>query len=390
MAVGKMTPRERVENALNHKEPDRIPLDLGATKMTGISIRAYQNYLTYKGWNEMDPEPKILDPVQQLALVPDDVLDRLGVDTRGLIPSSPSSYKAEYKEVGDYIKFTDEWGIDWKMPKTGGYYFDMSSHPMTGDMTIFDLSQYKWPDPLDDARTAQFPGRLEESGKLGSYAFVMHGVSSGLLEMALRLRGFEQMFMDLVLDPGLVCSILDRVVEFKIAYWEKALDEVGEDILVAVEADDLGTQDSLLISPEMYRKLIKPRQAKLFSSIKRRAPHVKVFLHSCGAIRPLIPDLIEAGVDILNPVQVSAKDMDTKALKKEFGNDLVFWGGGIDTQRILPFGSPHEVKEEVKRRIEDLAPGGGFIFATIHNIQADVPPENLEAMLETFEQYAGY
>jgi len=146
----------------------------------------------------------------------------------------------------------------------------------------------------------------------------------------------------------------------------------------------------LLISPEMYRKFVKPRHKRLFSFIKQKAPHIKVFLHSCGAIKPLIPDLIEAGVDILNPVQVSARDMDPRALKKEFGDALTFWGGGIDTQRVLPFGTPQEVRDEVKRRIEELAPGGGFIFNTIHNIQADVPPQNIEAMLETFKEYAVY
>ena len=218
----------------------------------------------------------------------------------------------------------------------------------------------------------------------------MHGVSAGILEMALRLRGFEQLFMDFVLDPELVCGLLDRIVEIKSVFWQEALEQVGDEVLVAIEADDLGTQNSLLISPDMYRQYVKPRHKKLFSFIKSKAPHIKVFLHSCGAVKPLIPDLIEAGVDILNPVQVSASNMDTKVLKKEFGDVLTFWGGGVDTQRVLPFGTPHEVREEVKRRIDDLAPGGGFVFNTIHNIQADVPPENIEAMLETLERYGKY
>lgn len=385
-----MTPRERVRTSLNHMEPDRIPLDLGSTKMSGISIKAYREFIGYKGWNSLDLEPRILDPVQQLALVKEEVLERIGVDIRGLIPSAPSSHKTQYREIGDYVQFTDEWGVDWKMPKTGGYYFDMCSHPMKEEMTVVDLDSYKWPDPLDDARTAQFKQQIDETSQKGDYAFVMHGVCAGILEMALRLRGFEQLFMDFVLDPGLVCGILDRVVEIKAAFWEKALAQAGEDVLVAIEADDLGTQDSLLISPEMYRKFVKPRHKRLFSFIKQKAPDIKVFLHSCGAVKPLIPDLIEAGVDILNPVQVSAKDMDPVDLKKEFGDALTFWGGGIDTQRVLPFGTPQEVRDEVKRRIEELAPGGGFIFNTIHNIQADVPPQNIEAMLETFKEYAVY
>ncbi|HOJ09391.1 MAG TPA: uroporphyrinogen decarboxylase family protein [Clostridiales bacterium] len=381
---------ERVRAAINHQEPDRIPLDLGSTKMTGISIKAYKNFIKYKGWQELDENPEILDQVQQLALVREGVLEKLGVDTRGLIPSAPSNCKTEYREVGDYIEFTDEWGVGWKKPITGGYYFDMTSHSMSGEMNLSQLDDFTWPDPLDETRTAQFPTRIEEIKKHGDYAFLMHGVSAGILEMALRLRGFEQFFMDLILDPGLVCGILDRLVEIKMAYWGKALEKVEKDVLVAIEADDLGTQNSLLISPDMYRKFVKPRHKELFSFIKDKVPGIKVFLHSCGAIKPLIPDLIEAGVDILNPVQVSASNMNTKDLKKEFGDVLTFWGGGIDTQKVLPFGSPDQVKEEVKRRIDDLAPGGGFVFSTIHNIQADVPPQNIEAMFEVLEQCGIY
>ena len=154
--------------------------------------------------------------------------------------------------------------------------------------------------------------------------------------------------------------------------------------------DDLGTQGGPLISPDMYRRLIKPRQQELFSFIKKKAPHAKIFFHSCGSVYHFIGDLIEAGVDILNPVQVAAADMDSKRLKKEFGNDVVFWGGGVDTQRVLPYGTPQEVRDEVKRRLDDLAPSGGFVFATVHNIQGDVPPENIVAMWETLQEYGSY
>jgi uroporphyrinogen decarboxylase len=385
-----ITPYERVRTALAHKEPDRIPFDLGSTKMTGISIRAYRKYIGYKGWQDLDPEPAILDPVQQLALVAEPVLQRLDVDTRGLLPGPPAGYQTVYREENSYSLFTDEWGIVWKMPIADGHYFDMTAHPLGGDLTPADLERYPWPDPRDMARTAAFRARIGTLRQAGEPALVMHGVSAGILEMALRLRGFEQLFMDFALDPDVVCALLDRLVAIKIAYWEQALDWFGADVLVAIEADDLGAQDSLLISPEMYRRYVLPRHKRLFGAIKRKAPHIKVFLHSCGAIRPLVPDLIEAGVDILNPVQVSASGMDPKALKRDFGDVLTFWGGGIDTQHVLPFGSPDEVREEVKRRIDELAPGGGFVFNTIHNIQSDVPPRNLDAMLETFARCAKY
>ena len=174
-------------------------------------------------------------------------------------------------------------------------------------------------------------------------------------------------------------------------YWEHALKLVGQNVMIVSEADDLASQNRLLIAPEIYRKLIKPRHARLFSFIKKQAAvPVKIFYHSCGAVSPLLPDLIESGIDILNPVQVSARDMNTRELKRQFGRDLTFYGGGIDTQRVLPRGTPGEVRDEVRRRIDDLAPGGGFIFAAVHNIQADVPPENILAMREALQEYGVY
>ena len=174
-------------------------------------------------------------------------------------------------------------------------------------------------------------------------------------------------------------------------YWERALALVGPNVMMVSEADDLASQDRCLVSRELYLKLIKPRHTRLFSFIKKEAQvPVRIFYHSCGAVAPLIPDLIESGIDILNPVQVSAAGMDTARLKKEFGKDLTFYGGGVDTQQVLPRGTPQQVRDEVKRRIDDLAPGGGFIFNTVHNIQADVPPQNIVAMWETLQEHGVY
>ena len=181
----------------------------------------------------------------------------------------------------------------------------------------------------------------------------------------------------------------DRTVEFKCTFWERALEEVGDSIDVVVEADDLGSQNSMLLSPRTYRKLIQPRHDRLFWFIKDQAP-VKVFLHSCGAVRPNIPDLIDTGIDILNPVQISASGMDPYELKQEFGRDLVFWGGGVDTQQVLSFGTPQEVQDDVRRNVEALAPGGGFVSATVHDIQANVPPENIMAMWDAWHSLKDY
>jgi uroporphyrinogen decarboxylase len=183
--------------------------------------------------------------------------------------------------------------------------------------------------------------------------------------------------------------MLDRLVEFKMAYWERALGEIGDLVDLVVEADDLAGQQTLLMSPRTYRQVIQPRHKRLFAFIKAQAP-VKVFYHSCGAVRPLIPDLIEAGIDILNPVQISAAGMGLQELKREFGRDLVFWGGGVDTQGVLGTATPQEVEKHVRRNIEALAPGGGFVFAAVHDIQANVPPENIMAMWEAWKEYGIY
>ena len=218
-----MTSIERVKATLNHTEPDKIPLDLGSTKMTGINIKAYTNLLKYKGWQHLDNNPQILDTAQQLAYVKEEVLEKLQVDTRGLLPQPPSGYNMIYTEIDKYINFTDEWGITWRKPINGGFYFDMVTHPLSGPLTISDLKSYHWPDPLDEARTSRFVESINSSRKLDDSAFLLFGVCAGVLEMALRLRGFEQLFMDFVFDPELVCAILDRIVEIKMGLLAKSI-----------------------------------------------------------------------------------------------------------------------------------------------------------------------
>ncbi len=194
--------------------------------------------------------------------------------------------------------------------------------------------------------------------------------------------------MDLILNPKLVEAILDRILEFYLGYWENVLSIIGEYVQVVKVNDDMGDQRGLLISPDLYRRFIKPRDKELISFIKKRT-NAKVYLHSCGAVSELIPDCVECGVDVLNPVQVSAKGMNTEKLKQQFGNRISFWGA-IDTQKVLPFGTRQDVKEEVRRRIHDLAPGGGYILASVHNIQNGVPPQNIITMFEAARKYGGY
>jgi len=220
---------------------------------------------------------------------------------------------------------------------------------------------------------------------------VLAGPDGGILEHAFGIRGHEDFMIDMVSEPSLAKRLLDKILTYKLQYWELMLQEMSNLVDIVSEGDDMATQESLIISPKLYRGMIKPLHRELFCCIRKNAKRpIFINFHSCGAIKELIPDLIEIGVDSLHPVQVSATGMDTKQLKKEFGQDLTFWGGGVDTQHVLSRGTTEEVRDEVKRRIEDLAPGGGFIFAAVHNIQAEVSPKNIMAMWEALQEYGKY
>lgn len=386
----RMNSRERVITTLNHKEPDRVPLDIGSTDVTGITLGAYKGLLGY--WEKPQKDTKFVDIVQQIVEIDEEILREFRVDTRGVFPNLPSSWQLRINDGNTHTSFVDEWGIKWVMPKKYGKYYDMSSHPLSGEITVKEIENYPWPNPKNDQRFKGVRDRLCQLRNTTLYA-LLHGgaLGAGMFELALWLRGFEDFYCDLVTNPGRACALLDKVVDLKIQYWGKALEEFGEYVDIIVEWDDLGAQETSLISPQMYKKYIKPRHRKLFSAIKKASPkRIYIFLHSCGSIYDLIPDLIEVGVDIINPVQVGAKKMGPEVLKREFSKDIVFWGGGIDTQKTLPYGTKQQIIDEVKRRIEELAPGGGFVFSAIHNIQPDVPPENIMTMVETFHRYADY
>jgi uroporphyrinogen decarboxylase len=265
----------------------------------------------------------------------------------------------------------------------------MFDHPLRDAESTADIDRHPWPNPVDPARFEGMRERARHAAEVEGKAVLLGGLSAGIMEMAAWTRGFDRYFPDFAVNTKLLEHLMDTILELKLRYWEKALSEAGDYADVVQEADDFAGQFRMLISPKSYRAICKPRHRKLFDFIHARTK-AKIFFHSCGAIRPVIPDLIEAGVDILNPVQVSAAGMDSGELKREFGYDLAFWGGGVDTQRVLGEGTPAAVREDVKRRIADLAPGGGFIFATVHNIQGNVPPENIRAMWETLQEYGKY
>lgn len=381
-----MNSRERVLQALNHKEPDLVPFDLGGTGLSTIHVTGYHSLRRYLGLPKV--EPQVAFVAEQLVRIDEDLAERLQTDVRPVLPGTASAFEYAFRDEGEYEAYTDEWGIGWCRPLDGGFYYDMCFHPLAGAKSLDDLKAYPFPDPLDDSRFATLRVQAQAAVAKGK-AVALAGPCAGIAEITSWLRGYERYYVDLARHKDWVGTMLDRLVEFKSAYWQRALGEIGDLVDVVIEADDLGGQQSLLMSPRTYRQVIQPRHKRLFSFIKEQAS-VKIFYHTCGSVRRLIPDLIDAGIDIFNPVQMSAADMNLRALKQEFGRDLVFWGGGVDTQRVLGQATPAEIRDHVRQNIEALAPGGGFVFAAVHDIQANVPPENIMAMWEAWREYGEY
>lgn len=388
---GEISSFERVMLTLQHQEPDRIPFDLGGTMVTGINVNALRRLRTYLG---LSGEPQIKDEVTQMAETGEDVIKVLKIDIKNVSPDLPLQ-SGLAKDVGyrdDYHILFDEFGIGWRMPVNGGHYHDLFYSPLKEAETVQDIENYPWPDPSDLQRYAHLKEKADRIVFREKKAYVLGRMNSGMWETAMWMTGYEKFFMDMASNPKLVHAIMEKLLEIKMQYWERALEAVGENVLVVSTADDLGAQNGLLVSLQMYKKLIWPYHKRLFSFIKKKAKSpIYIFFHNDGAIYETIPLLIEAGVDILNPYQVNCAGMeDTRRFKKEFGEELTIWGGSCDTQYVLPFGSPEEVKEETRRRIEDLASGGGFVFAPIHVIQGEVPPENIMAWWETLQEYGVY
>jgi uroporphyrinogen decarboxylase len=382
-----MNPRERVQRILNHQEADRVPIDLGATIVTSITKSAYIALKEHLG---LPPEElKMLDYVQQLPYLDEAVMDRFGVDFRMVQLPAATAPDLEVFAEGDYWAFYDRWGSKLHMPKDGGLYFDWVDFPIK-EASLEALEAYRWPRP-DPQEYNRELGRLARQLYEGTdFALVGSAViGGGIFEQPARTMGLPNFLMALVSEPKFADRLMERITDIYIESCNNYLDEVGPYIQVFTYWDDVNTQDGWMISPELFRKRIKPLERRLVEAIKKKT-EAKIFFHGCGAAFELIPDLIDLGFDIFNPVQVSARGMDPKRLKREYGRDITFWGGGVDTQRVLPFGKPQEVAEEVRRRIDELAPGGGFVFAAVHNIQAQVPPENIVAAFDTAREYGQY
>lgn len=391
-----LTSRERLLKTLRHEEPDRVPYDLGGSHVSTIHVAAYRRLCEHLN---IDPEPIVFsDVVQQVVTPCDELLDRFGVDTRGLFPGTSHNQGFEAIEGhGDHYLHHDEWGFTQKLNKDG-FWWSQIGFPLDGMITDQDaLAAYCWPTPDDPARVAGLRA-LAQSYRDQEKVVLCKSLCAGLFEMGQRIRGMTNFLCDLLADPRSAETILDRLLDLKKRYWTLVLDELGDLIDIVVENDDYGTQASQLISPDIYHRLFEPRLRELVGFVKQKHAERRAdtgepgyfFFHSCGNVRPYLPSFIEMGIDILNPVHLNCQGMDAVSLKRDFGRDITLWGGGVETQHTLPHDTPEEVHCDVLKNIEQLMPGGGFVFTPVHNIQAEVPPENILAMWEALREGGNY
>lgn len=377
---GTYTSRERVLCALNHEEPDRVPLFIGTSGATTILGPGYEKLKSCLGIQ--GGSPRWYSKTFQYVWMDEEVLLRLGSDGRAVLPGPPESTVA--KEVSDN-HVIDAWGVHWRR-SPGSIYFEVAKTPLR-TATIDDLEKYPWPNLTSPSRFAGLAERAKAIQQAGYASVLLPGVT--LLEQACLLRGLDTILMDLAANEVLFTSLMNKLKSLAVSVIRAILREAGKYIDIVITSDDLGMSSGPMMSPATYRRLIKPYHSEFFGEIKKLTSG-KIFFHSCGNIYKLLGDLVDAGVDILNPVQVNCGEMgDTARLKREFGNRLTFCGG-IDTHHVMPHGTTDEVRCEVRRRIKDLAPGGGYLAAPVHCLQPDVPPENIIAMCEEIKLSGRY
>ena len=389
-----MTGRERISAALRHQEADRVPYDLGGTTVTAITRNAYVQAMRMRGLKE-DFGFENIDPIQQIITPDEDILEYLKADARRIGAQRIADYPDARKLRGNLIEVVDFYGCRWQQDLGKDIYFNQVSFPLEKYDTLSEAIQYLQGTDWEAYARSVSENLADQVDYIGEHCGIADRNTAGLTENSLRIRGYEKWYMDTLVDLRGVEALLDRIVEDKIRYWDVIIDWViatgnVEKIQVVSECDDLGSQNSTILEVDKLRKVVVPRLKKIYTHLKNRLPNARTLMHSCGAIREVIPDLIEAGVDILNPVQFTARGMDLKGLKKDFGDVLTFWGGGVDTQTVLNQGTPQQVEDQVKEILDIMAPGGGFVFAPVHNIQEDVPPANFWAMWDTLQEYGNY
>ena len=382
-----LSSRERVMMAIEHKKPDQVPLIFGADLTTGIQARVYQQL---KASLNIECDDRYLYDWHELgAIDPDEsVLQRLGSDSRGVHDRFPKSTYERNRLRAPHSPHIDDWGVGSPEVSPGSFYPGI--HPLKNATTVEDIENYKfWPDMQDPDRVQGVAERAAKLADENQYAIFGSPWLMFPLERATQLQGMETCFMTLAQNPDFAVALLNHISGLCKTHMANFLNAAGDNLDIVVIGDDLGTQESLLISPRMYRKLIKPIHADYISFIKMHT-RAKIYFHTDGDVFPLLDDLVEIGVDILNPIQTSAGRMsDIKTLKQRFGSQLTFCGG-VDTQRLLPSGTPGEIRDEIKRLIEILGPDGGYLLASVHSITNDVPAENILAMTDAVKEFGKY
>ena len=372
-----MTHRERIIAALSHKQPDVVPIDLGGSRDSSIVVEGYEKLKKHFG---IESENELCDRMMQVVKVDERILRKLHIDTRSIFPGTP--IKSAVQGIAP-DKYRDAWGVDRIQPR-GSYYYDQINYPLSGERTISDILKYPWPDPSDPGYIKGLHKRAQWIKDNTECAAVLT-VPAPFVHITQYLRGFEDWYCDFVLNKGFIEALFDAVLEITMEFARRELEEVGKEVDVVFCADDLGTQRSLQVNRSDYLKFIKPRHEKYFRQIHELSP-AKLVFHSCGSVVDVIDDFIEIGVDVLNPVQVSAAGMNPAELKKKYKSRLAFWGA-MDNENILPTGTVNDVKRMVEERIEQMGEGGGYVLSSCHNIQPDVPIENILVMFEHARQY---
>ncbi len=373
-----MTPRERVLATLRHEETDRVPIVLGPSNATGIKMGPYRELKQLLGIEAPD-DYLYRWPELGTALIDEETLVRLGTDVRGVLDVEPASVLERNAVRPPGSDYRNSWGSG--ASQIGPDEWFPTVCPMAEATTIAEIEDYPWPDMDDPTRVAHVAAEATRLAAEGRYAIMATPWLLFPLERAFAMQGMDVFLANLIFYPEFAEALLWKIEERCKVLMGHFLGALGDDVDIIKIGDDLGTQDSLMMSPDMYRRVLKPVHADYIRFIKERTS-AKVFFHTDGDVFPLIEDFVEMGVDILNPIQTSAGTMSNlEELKSRWGDRLTFCGA-IDTQRILPHGTPDEVRAEVRRVIEILGRGGGYMVSSVHSVMNDVPAENILAMVD--------
>jgi uroporphyrinogen decarboxylase len=375
-----MTSRERVLNAIAHMDGP-LPVDFGGLH-SSLHQNAHRAVVRTLGLRAAEPE--IQDWFQMIVFPAPALLERFGADCVPVYANPGAGWELKFEEDERNQYMTNEWGITLRKPKDG-YFFDLHRCPLQKMDSLEEIRKWKWPDPEDPARVKGLRERVLKLRRETDKAVVLFNSIGGTHEHSYFIRGLTELLTDLAASPDIADYLAAKAGEWEAAWFTRVLKEIGDLVDIAQVGDDLGTSQGLIFSRRMYLKFYKERERSIIDAIKK-ASKAHVYFHCCGAVREVIPDLIDIGVEILNPVQIQAAGMDSAALKKDFGRDLTFWGGGCNP-KILTTGTPKDVEAEVRRRIADFHKGGGYVFASVHNIQAVDPPENIVAMFDAAARY---